>query len=272
MKIMPKGYALIKSSQSSKLLPVKKSRTSEIFTEELSNINNKPRTSRKKNNRILNSEYPYANKNFRKNVSDSMKKCKRILENAKKQKLAFVFLKPVDPIALNIPDYLEIIKNPMDLSTIEEKLKNNEYSSPLQFGRDMRLIWKNALIYNPSGTNVYDYAMHMQDYFEKQFADLEENPGNDNYSYVADESKKYDTKFKEASAPIKSSAKPMTYQEKRNLSQSIQMLSAEHLTGVWDIICHFNNSFSKQEELIFDINNLPVETARALERYVKTKL
>ena len=49
------------------------------------------------------------------------------------------------------------------------------------------------------------------------------------------------------------------------------MLSSDHLTGVWDIICSYNDSYSKEEELIFDINKLPVETARALERFVKTK-
>ena len=27
--------------------------------------------------------------------------------------------KPVDPVALNIPDYFDVIKNPMDFSTIK---------------------------------------------------------------------------------------------------------------------------------------------------------
>lgn len=30
--------------------------------------------------------------------------------------------------------------------------------------------------------------------------------------------------------------------------------------------------YSKEEEIIFDINKLPTKTARALERYVKSKL
>ncbi|KAH9827631.1 SWR1 complex bromodomain subunit bdf1-like [Teratosphaeria destructans] len=37
------------------------------------------------------------------------------MKNLKKTKHSAVFLKPVDPVALNIPTYPEIIKNPMDL-------------------------------------------------------------------------------------------------------------------------------------------------------------
>ena len=48
----------------------------------------------------------------------------------KKNKDSTPFLHPVDPIALGIPDYLQIITQPMDLSTIENKLKNNDYSTP----------------------------------------------------------------------------------------------------------------------------------------------
>lgn len=45
----------------------------------------------------------------------------------KRHKSAAPFLYPVDPVALNIPDYFDIIKVPMDLSTIEQNFKNNYY-------------------------------------------------------------------------------------------------------------------------------------------------
>jgi bromodomain-containing factor 1 len=40
----------------------------------------------------------------------------------KKHRLAGPFLKPVDDVALNIPDYYYIIKEPMDLQTINNNL------------------------------------------------------------------------------------------------------------------------------------------------------
>jgi len=39
-----------------------------------------------------------------------------------KIKDAEIFHKPVDPVMLGIPDYLDIIKHPMDFSTIKVKL------------------------------------------------------------------------------------------------------------------------------------------------------
>lgn len=61
----------------------------------------------------------------------------------------------MDPIALNIPNYFEIIKAPMDLSTIENKIKNYEYNNDEEFNEDLRLIWKNAKLFNSPATDIY---------------------------------------------------------------------------------------------------------------------
>lgn len=45
--------------------------------------------------------------------------CVRMIRQLLNHKYSGPFVEPVDPVALNIPDYLEVIKNPMDLSTIE---------------------------------------------------------------------------------------------------------------------------------------------------------
>lgn len=49
-------------------------------------------------------------------------------------------------------------------------------------------------------------------------------------------------------------------------------LNPDHLHGVWDIVCQVDPNLSKQNELVFDIDKLPIETARNLEKYVKSKL
>jgi len=51
------------------------------------------------------------------------------MQSLKKHPWIGPFLQPVDPIYLGIPDYYKIIQNPIDLSTIEKKLRNNLYSS-----------------------------------------------------------------------------------------------------------------------------------------------
>jgi bromodomain-containing factor 1 len=50
----------------------------------------------------------------------------------------------VDPIALGIPNYFEIISTPMDITTVENKVKDFIYNNDEEFNEDIRLIWRNA--------------------------------------------------------------------------------------------------------------------------------
>lgn len=44
--------------------------------------------------------------------------CKKTLRNLMKHEYGWSFDLPVDPVALEIPDYFDVIKRPMDFSTI----------------------------------------------------------------------------------------------------------------------------------------------------------
>jgi E1A/CREB-binding protein len=65
------------------------------------------------------------------------------------------FRQPVDPVALNILDYPTIIKHPMDISTMHNKLLQGAYKNPLQFCDDAWLMFNNAWLYNKKTTRVY---------------------------------------------------------------------------------------------------------------------
>lgn len=80
-----------------------------------------------------------------------MKKCFKILVAIKKHNYSLPFLKPVDPIALQVPDYYDIVKEPMDLGTVERNLKNGVITSPTQFINEVRKIWNNSFLYNAKG-------------------------------------------------------------------------------------------------------------------------
>ena len=114
----------------------------------------------------------------------------------------------------------------MDLGTVEKKMKSGQYPTPLEFGNDVRLIWKNALTYNPRGTTIYNYTEVLKQFFEKLFHEIEQNPYNENYSnYVQSKARSYGNKMKEFTNKGKSKnndQKPMSYQEKRALSESIK--------------------------------------------------
>ncbi|KIW93514.1 uncharacterized protein Z519_06119 [Cladophialophora bantiana CBS 173.52] len=80
------------------------------------------------------------------------------------------FMYPVDPVALNIPTYFQIIKKPMDLSTVKTKLQNNAYEKAKDFEEDVRLIFKNCYKFNPEGDLVNSSGHQLEDLFNKKWA------------------------------------------------------------------------------------------------------
>ncbi len=71
---------------------------------------------------------------------------------------AVFFREPVDPNALGIPDYFQVIKKPMDMSTIKQKLDNGAYKDPWEFVDDVWLMFENAWVYNKKNTRVYKFC------------------------------------------------------------------------------------------------------------------
>lgn len=59
-----------------------------------------------------------------------------------------MFTKPVD--TEEVPDYTEIIKQPMDLETMMTKVDFHRYECAKDFLCDIELIVQNALEYNPA--------------------------------------------------------------------------------------------------------------------------
>ena len=54
----------------------------------------------------------------------------------------------MDWLQLNLTNYPEVIKTPMDLGTIYNKLFFNVYGDPEEFKCDMQLIFNNCILYN----------------------------------------------------------------------------------------------------------------------------
>ncbi|CAI5674612.1 unnamed protein product [Oreochromis niloticus] len=78
------------------------------------------------------------------------------------------FRQPVDPQLLGIPDYFDIVKNPMDLSTIKRKLDTGQYQEPWQYIEDIWLMFNNAWLYNRKTSRVYKYCSKLAEVFESE--------------------------------------------------------------------------------------------------------
>ncbi|XP_010498505.1 PREDICTED: bromodomain-containing protein 9-like [Camelina sativa] len=96
-----------------------------------------------------------------------------ILDRLQKKDTYGVYSDPVDPEEL--PDYHEIITNPMDFSTVRKKLDSAAYASLEQFERDVFLICTNAMEYNSSDTVYYRQARAIQELAKKDFENLRQD-------------------------------------------------------------------------------------------------
>lgn len=106
--------------------------------------------------------------------NEQLRFCQTVLkEFSKKSKAEFMFpfMEPVDAIKLNIPEYPLIIKNPMDLSTIRQKLEGDEYNDALQFEADVRLVIANCYAFNPPGSQVHIMGQRMEKLFNEKWAE-----------------------------------------------------------------------------------------------------
>lgn len=96
-----------------------------------------------------------------------------VLEEVKKHKYYPMnqwFLTPVDPVALNIPNYFKIIKKPMDLASMTEKNYDGEYKTTKDVEKDMKLIVHNSEIFNGPDHEVSNYARQMEELLKNQLA------------------------------------------------------------------------------------------------------
>ena len=102
--------------------------------------------------------------------------CATIAKTLMRHRDSAPFHKPVDPVALKCPDYLTIIKTPMDLGTALGRLGGTPggppraYASPAEFRDGVRLMFANCRTYNKVGTPVRRMGDALSDLWEKKWA------------------------------------------------------------------------------------------------------
>nr|XP_012138018.1 PREDICTED: PHD finger protein rhinoceros isoform X3 [Megachile rotundata] len=89
----------------------------------------------------------------------------KVLESLKDHVDAWPFIDPVDEEYA--PRYYSVVRKPMDLSTMEEKLENGLYKNLNEFKRDFRLIVDNCRQYNGSDNEYTEMAFNLKEAFDK---------------------------------------------------------------------------------------------------------
>ncbi|KAI0855492.1 histone acetyltransferase GCN5-like protein [Xylaria cubensis] len=86
----------------------------------------------------------------------------RFLSQIQFHKQAWPFLNPVNRD--EVTDYYNVITSPMDLSTIEDKLKQDLYTAPKDLVNDLKLIFSNCRQYNDASTVYSKCAAKLEKY------------------------------------------------------------------------------------------------------------
>ncbi|XP_015457870.2 transcription intermediary factor 1-alpha isoform X2 [Astyanax mexicanus] len=97
------------------------------------------------------------------------RKCERLLLRIYCNELSTDFQEPVTPSSM--PEYNEIIKTPMDLLMVRNKMEGKQnpgYKSTEDFVADMRLIFKNCAIFHKEDAEMSSVGVNLQSYFEEQ--------------------------------------------------------------------------------------------------------
>ncbi|KAK3143681.1 hypothetical protein QOZ80_4AG0303520 [Eleusine coracana subsp. coracana] len=214
------------------------------------------------------------------------KRCGQILTKLLKDKRSVWFNAPVDVERLGLHDYHTVIKSPMDLGTVKEKLAAGRYASHGDFADDVRLTFSNALRYNPVGHEVHTFAGALLASFEKMYraavAWFEEEckrlepprplpvelppPPQPPAAEIKAKPKSMKMPKPKAREPNK---REMTLEEKDMLRQGLESLPEEKMHNVLQIVRKRNNNPEMLgDEIELDIDEMDVETVWELDRFV----
>lgn len=99
--------------------------------------------------------------------------CQNIIDMLRKHKSCWPFAEPVNKD--DVPDYYEVIKDPIDVKTIEKKVQSNYYTDKEMFIKDITRIFTNARIYNLPETIYVKAANELEEYIRPSLEALKDD-------------------------------------------------------------------------------------------------
>merc|ERR1739848_515021 len=81
------------------------------------------------------------------------------------------------PTKKELPDYYELIREPIDLRKIKERIKKDRYGSVQDMSRDFELLMSNTQTYNIDGSLIYEDSLVLQTVYQHAIECIEKNDG-----------------------------------------------------------------------------------------------
>ncbi|KZV56301.1 hypothetical protein F511_00298 [Dorcoceras hygrometricum] len=216
-----------------------------------------------------------------------LKQCENLLKKLMSQDYAWVFNTPVDVVKLNIPDYSNVIKSPMDLGTVKGRLNSGVYAGPLDFLADVRLTFTNAKTYNPPGSDVHFMADTMSQFFELRWKSIEKKLVNNSQSLLERSGVHVESKMSKSMGPSKKRKlsptqhelhqppikRKMTDEEKHDLGRELEDMLGDLPDNLIEFLrAQSSNGGVAEDEIEIDIDVLSDETLFTLQKLLKDHL
>ncbi|KAE8706281.1 Bromodomain and extraterminal domain protein 10, putative isoform 5 [Hibiscus syriacus] len=198
-----------------------------------------------------------------------MKQCEGLLKRLMGHQYGWVFNQPVDIVKLNIPDYFNVIKHPMDLGTVKKKIASGAYGIPLEFHDDVKLTFSNAMTYNPPGNDVHIMADTLNKFFEVRWKNIDKKLPVIGSQFVQSKAPSEDLETSKSAPPakkrkttsvaqeiVKEPAKRMTDEEKHDIGRQLESLLSEMPTHIIDFLREHRSNGNEygEEEIEIDID------------------
>ena len=166
-------------------------------------------------------------------TDEDIQKLEDIFSKIVSDKNSEPFREPVDYEGLNLFDYPQIIKHPMDLGTCKEKLLKGEYKIFQELMDDLNLIWENCRKYNLQGSQIVKQAntldKKMKSLIDKNFKNSKNSKNNKNKSDKGDNNSQSDNKESKTQNQL-------SLEDKNKLIEIIKRQSNDGLTQIVKII------------------------------------
>ena len=119
----------------------------------------------------------------------------------------------------------------------QAKMDRGEYSSPLEYERDMNLVWDNCMTYNQDGSDFFNIAAEMKKEFQEKFKKVKVDPGK----FIAIETAWIEYIHATflvlpVAADLDTENRYPTLADKKAFSQNIYMISSEDLGKLVQIL------------------------------------
>ncbi|AQK80283.1 transcription factor GTE1 isoform X1 [Zea mays] len=231
-------------------------------------------------------------------MPDLMRQFGVLLKEITSHKDAWPFLEPVDVVTLQLPDYHNIITQPMDFSTIQKKMERKDgtcYTNVREICSDVRLIFANAMKYNDDQNVIHLMAKSLLEKFEEKWLHFLPKVESEEKRQKEEESKgvaatntsrevaivklakdtddEINKKLEELRKMVVHRCRKMTTDEKRKLGAGICHLSPDDLSKALEIVAQDNPSFqTKAEEVDLDMDAQSETTLWRLKFFVREAL